>query len=209
MDGRTQRRIAGMRRVQAAALDLFEERGFRQVSVEEIAARAEVGPASVYRYFTTKERIVLWDEYDPMLLEAIARELAEHPPIEAVVRAIESTLDDVYEKDRKRILRRSRLTLSEPTIYAASEQDRAALREALSELLGGELAGDVTAAAVVATLETTVRHWVDGRARTPFRTVLRAAFRALRRALSLEHEREKTRRRRVCKVSLSARTDPV
>src|SRR5688572_5367592 len=27
-----------------------------------------VGVATVYRYFGTKERMVLWDEYDPMLL---------------------------------------------------------------------------------------------------------------------------------------------
>jgi Bacterial regulatory proteins, tetR family len=32
------------------------------VTVEKIAAEAEVGAASIFRYFGTKNRIVIWDE---------------------------------------------------------------------------------------------------------------------------------------------------
>ena len=54
--------------MQQVALDLFEQRGFAAVGVEEIARAAGVGPATVYRHFGSKERIVLWDDYDPLLL---------------------------------------------------------------------------------------------------------------------------------------------
>jgi AcrR family transcriptional regulator len=170
-----------MRRVQAAALDLFEERGFSAVSVEDIAREAGVGPASVYRYFATKERIVLWDEYDPMLLTAIERELVGKSPIDAVVAALGEALDEVYARDRKRILRRSRLVLNEPSIAAASRTQMAELRHALSDLFGGDLAADVSAAAIVATLEVVVTHWVRAHGKIPFRRIARDAFRALKR----------------------------
>ena len=96
MDGRAERRLDAMRRVQAAALDLFEQRGYEQVTVEDIAAAAEVGPATVYRNFGGKERIVLWDEYDPMIFDAIAARLSEQPVLDAVqaVRTILSKRED-------------------------------------------------------------------------------------------------------------------
>ncbi len=60
--------------------DLFDGRGFEKVSIEDIAAAAEVSPSSVYRYFGTKERIVLHDEVDLRFVDAVERELADQPP---------------------------------------------------------------------------------------------------------------------------------
>lgn len=45
-------------RLLAAALDLFETRGFDGVAVPEIAARAGVAVGTVYRYFSGKEALV-------------------------------------------------------------------------------------------------------------------------------------------------------
>ncbi|MGA9598513.1 MAG: helix-turn-helix domain-containing protein, partial [Acidimicrobiia bacterium] len=41
--------------IQAAALTLFEDQGYDNTTVEQIAAVAEVSPSTVYRYFTTKD----------------------------------------------------------------------------------------------------------------------------------------------------------
>ncbi|HEY4940994.1 MAG TPA: TetR/AcrR family transcriptional regulator [Rhizomicrobium sp.] len=45
-------------RLLAAALELFETRGFDGVAVPEIAAKAGVATGTIYRYFTTKEALV-------------------------------------------------------------------------------------------------------------------------------------------------------
>ena len=42
-----------------AAWDLFGEKGFDETSIEEVAARAEVGPATVYNYFGSKNELLV------------------------------------------------------------------------------------------------------------------------------------------------------
>ena len=45
--------------IQSAALDLFEERGFNNTTVDQIAATANVSAMTFYRYFGTKEATVV------------------------------------------------------------------------------------------------------------------------------------------------------
>ncbi len=47
------------RRILAAALDLFQERGFAETTMREIALRAEVATGAAYYYFPSKEAIVM------------------------------------------------------------------------------------------------------------------------------------------------------
>ncbi|WP_327085478.1 TetR/AcrR family transcriptional regulator [Nonomuraea sp. NBC_01738] len=69
---RERRRLKAMRAIQDCALDLFDERGFGAVTIEEIAAAAAISPSSVYRYFGTKEGIVVADiEFDGMSAETL------------------------------------------------------------------------------------------------------------------------------------------
>lgn len=65
------RKIEAMGRIQPVALELFDEHGYREVTVERVAGAAGVSPSSIYRYFGTKENLVLYDETDPKLLEIV------------------------------------------------------------------------------------------------------------------------------------------
>ena len=101
-DLRERKRLASMRRIQDIALDLFESEGYGTVTIERIAAAADVSPSSVYRYFGTKEQIVLWDEYDPVWIGELLDEISAQPPMDALRRAVEVliigplTTDEAY-----------------------------------------------------------------------------------------------------------------
>jgi AcrR family transcriptional regulator len=70
------------------AMRLFEEQGFASTTVDQIAEAAEVSPSTFFRYFPTKEDVVLVDDYDPILVEAVRAQPPEVPPIEAIRRAM-------------------------------------------------------------------------------------------------------------------------
>lgn len=77
-----------MRMIQERALDLFDERGFDAVTIEEIAVAAEVSPSSVYRYFGTKEGILVADEFDLMNQEELVDLLDPANPVEGLLKAV-------------------------------------------------------------------------------------------------------------------------
>jgi AcrR family transcriptional regulator len=56
---RDRKRLATRDAIRSAALELFMDRGFDAVSVEEVARAADVGASTVYRHFPTKEDLVL------------------------------------------------------------------------------------------------------------------------------------------------------
>lgn len=62
--------------IQEHAMRLFAEQGYEATTVEQIAAAAEVSPSTLFRYFPTKQDIVLHDALDPLLFAAFG----EQPP---------------------------------------------------------------------------------------------------------------------------------
>src|SRR6266702_4650622 len=70
------------------ALRLFREQGYQATTVEQIAAAAEVSPSTFFRYFPTKEDVVLQDDMDTRMVEAFTRQPRDLTPIRAVREAI-------------------------------------------------------------------------------------------------------------------------
>jgi len=75
--------VAKHARILQAAVELFTERDFHQVLMEDVAARADVGKGTVYRYFPTKEELYFatifegWDRLGKEL-EAVVQ---QHGPL--------------------------------------------------------------------------------------------------------------------------------
>jgi TetR/AcrR family transcriptional regulator, regulator of mycofactocin system len=86
--------------LEEVALRLFDERGFANVTIEEIAFEAHISPRTFYRYFASKEdvlqlRIVRRSE---VLREALAAQPADEPPLRSLRVAFEqefSTVDPI------------------------------------------------------------------------------------------------------------------
>src|SRR6184192_2770214 len=70
--------------IQQHALRLFTEQGYDATTVEQIAAAAEVSPSTFFRYYPTKEDVVLYDEYDPIFYQKVLDRPADEPPMVAL-----------------------------------------------------------------------------------------------------------------------------
>ena len=77
------------------ALRLFGEQGYQRTTVEQIAAAAEVSPSTFFRYFPTKEDVVLYDALDPVMLEAFRAQPAELSPLQAMRAAMWSVFGEL------------------------------------------------------------------------------------------------------------------
>jgi AcrR family transcriptional regulator len=79
--------------IQEHALRLFAEQGYEATTVGEIADAAEVSPSTFFRYFPTKEDVVLYDDLDPLLLAALEALPLELGPVAAIRAAMSQVFD--------------------------------------------------------------------------------------------------------------------
>jgi AcrR family transcriptional regulator len=190
---RERKRLATMRRIQTVALDMFEQRGFDAVTVEEVAAVAEVSPSTIYRAFGTKEHLVIWDEYDPGALAAIVEELDRHPPLEALRRVVTATMTAAFERDEERIRRRLTLAFTNPTVEAASTLQTYEMAGLIAGVLAHRLGREaheldiqVFAHGFVGGLLGGLRHWYASGFSTPFDEIVEQPLDLLAHGMRLE-----------------------
>jgi AcrR family transcriptional regulator len=84
---RQQRRKRRTRQaIQAAALELFAERGYRETTINDIAERAEVAPRTVTVHFPAKEEMLF--DAGPFTLDSLSKRLATRGPSESALEAL-------------------------------------------------------------------------------------------------------------------------
>ncbi|MCL2455501.1 MAG: TetR/AcrR family transcriptional regulator [Micrococcales bacterium] len=117
--------------IQTAALDLFDARGYTNVSVDDVAEAAGVSVSTVYRHFGAKERLVTHDELDGALARAI---LAVDPsvPLLAATRQVFDQMRPALAQDAEAFERRVRYMIDEPAVHTAFIQETAALADYLA-----------------------------------------------------------------------------
>ena len=100
------------------ALRLFREHGYTATRVEQIAEAAEVSPATFYRYFPTKEDVVLQDDLDVLTLGALEAQPPGLSPLAAVRAAVAAARAGFTDEERERFRQTTALTLAVPEIRA-------------------------------------------------------------------------------------------
>ena len=117
-DLRERKRIRTRLMIQTEALRLFNEKGYARTTVEEIADAAAISPRTFFRYFPTKEDVVMWDEYDPLALDLLESRPDDEPLAESFRMVVRETLSGLYRRDPERLLQRVQLAVSVPEVRA-------------------------------------------------------------------------------------------
>jgi AcrR family transcriptional regulator len=117
-DLRERKRTRTRLMIQTEALRLFAAKGYAQTTVEEIADAAAISPRTFFRYFPTKEDVVIWDEYDPLALELLQSRPRDEPLVETLRGVVRETLGGLHRRDPERLLTRVRLSATVPEVRA-------------------------------------------------------------------------------------------
>ena len=104
--------------IREQALRLFHEQGYQGTTVEQIAAAAEISPATFFRYFPTKEDVVLQDDVDVLTMAAFDAQPPGLSPVAAVRAAATATFAGLTEDELARFRETTEMTLSVPEIRA-------------------------------------------------------------------------------------------
>ncbi len=167
-------------RLAQAALDLFDERGYEQTTIDDITERAGLGRTTFFRHYRSKEDVIFPD-HDLMLTQVRERlaSSSQRTAVAAVSDAVRLVLlHYVAEGDLAR--RRYALTSTVPALRDREITSVAAyqrlFREFIDDLMGdpGEeasLRAELMAAAVVAAHNHVLRRWLRGESDDPVREV--------------------------------------
>ncbi|MFD5648979.1 TetR/AcrR family transcriptional regulator [Streptomyces sp. NPDC127039] len=100
-------------RLAAAALDLFEEHGYENTTVIEIAERAELTKSTFFRYFPDKREVLFGGgELAGLLIEGIASAPPAAWPLDAVADALDALGRTFFTVDRREFSRRRQAVLN-------------------------------------------------------------------------------------------------
>ncbi|MET8141867.1 TetR family transcriptional regulator [Sphaerisporangium sp. NPDC005288] len=139
--GLRERKKAKTRRtIQEHAMRLFVEQGYDSTTIEQIAEAAEVSPSTFFRYFPTKEDVVIQDDYDPVIAAAFVAQPATLTPLAALRATIRQVFDEVFPQEKDTMLRRIELVWSIPALRARQVEGQiatmATLRNAIAQRTG-------------------------------------------------------------------------
>jgi AcrR family transcriptional regulator len=175
------------------AVELFTSQGYAETTVGEIAAAAGMSERSFFRYFATKEDVVLGGF--ELVGQALADRLAQLPPDLPAWPALRAAFDGVadrYDNDPERNLAVLRLRTNTPALTAHYLEQRSRWQELMVPHLLSRLPGesgdaavrpdprpDAVAGAALACLGAAETAWMHGQGSVPFSTLLDLAMGAL------------------------------
>jgi AcrR family transcriptional regulator len=116
---RDRKKLQTRETIRREAMRLIEENGYPNTTVEQIADAAEVSPSTFFRYFPSKETVLMANDLDNVTVEALEQQPADMPSLQAFRRALEITMATLSEEDWQFERARLRLVLSIPELKAA------------------------------------------------------------------------------------------
>jgi AcrR family transcriptional regulator len=172
-------------RLAQAAMQLYQERGFEQATVAEIAKRAGLTERTFFRHFADKREVLFGgsDELRDTLVSTLEATPSDVLPLEAVARALEA-VGDLFARRRDYSRQRQAVIAGNVDLRERELIKLATLGAALTDTLRrrgvkASLA-NLTAEVGIAVFKTAFDRWVDDTNRRTLTRIIRDCFDELR-----------------------------
>ncbi|GAA1902484.1 TetR family transcriptional regulator [Streptomyces durmitorensis] len=154
--------------IREATYRLINEQGYDATTVEQIAEAAEVSPSTVFRYFPTKEDIVLTDEYDPLLEEELRARPADEPIVESLRHVLRRAVGLGFTEEPEVSRLRTRLMIEVPAVRSRMLESMSVTGRMLCRVIAertgrdpGELEVRVFSMGLIGALTETAAYWAE------------------------------------------------
>ncbi|MGW2520779.1 TetR/AcrR family transcriptional regulator [Streptomyces sp. NPDC001617] len=190
---RERKKIKTREAIRSATFALVKEQGYDATTIEQIADRAEVSPSTVFRYFPTKEDIVLTDEYDPLMLEELRARPAGEPWMDSLRHILQTAIELTTREDPEMIKMRAHLGVQVPAVrsrmFESMSETGRMLCGAIADHFGLEpddLRVRVYAMSLIGGLMEVSMYWAENDFKGDLRDLMRQALDVLEHGLPTE-----------------------
>jgi AcrR family transcriptional regulator len=160
---RTRRQLA------EAAAELFYERGYAATTIDDIVAAVDVSPRTFFRYFPTKEDLVV--SLGAMSLDAFLEALRSRPLGEPLQQAVGAAIDETLAagwEDTTKVRSFLSLLRETPQLRARWLEEAYGNRDLMAEVIAGRTGTDasdlrnlIIAGTITLTINTALQAWAD------------------------------------------------
>jgi AcrR family transcriptional regulator len=179
---RERKKLKTRESIQREAMRLIQKQGYAKTTVEQIAAAVDISPSTFFNYFPSKEDVVLYDAYDPIIGKLLLQRPADEP-LSVAIRHVLEEMGGIFERDREIILARAHLWLDEPSLRARLWEEMERGQVFMSGLIAQRSGRDpedfeirVTVMVVLMAAMEAMREWVRHDGKGSFVTTVRHAL---------------------------------
>jgi len=181
---RERRRLRMAARIERTALELFAERGFAAVTVNDIAAAVDISRRTFFRYFASKESVLFGDpEREENRLVAELERRPEQDAVEALHAALVEMARE-QEADPSVTALRLRVLDSAPEITSAAFAQRITFQRRLTPLVAQlmgvdetrDMRPDLVVSVSMSAMYVGLTRWLVNGAREPLHELVSSAL---------------------------------
>jgi AcrR family transcriptional regulator len=126
-------------RLNAAAMDLYAERGFEQTTAADIAQSVGLTERTFFRYFADKREVLFagQEHFQQVFVDGVAAAPEDASALEVVASALQAAASFFPDERRAHSRRRQSIIVANPSLHERELLKMAWLSEAIAEALRG------------------------------------------------------------------------